>query len=533
MDESSESNKEKKEDTIETIDGLDSSVDNLLVAVRQDNRGKVEKGNPSTASPSTGSKPNRATKASVVTANGLHTITVNTIHGNVIAKVTDDARAGDTISGTVVAEATGKTAEERKANEAKLSELKLNFGSRFPKDKKELMIFITPRVIIQDEESSGASSSNPTNFTTKLPDTFDYTIGVNAPRTDTETVTITVASPIWFINNQPTTPPRTEPPPSPNDFLFQDIIQQGRTGQITGRDGMKVSDGNSANTRLMYGPLGSTVQDFEKNTENVAGGYGLIQPLAESPRKFVFQAPTTIARPVQLYLKKGNLETVAPANVLGINLSGKTNLSRNEHTDLKIDVFGLQGIRKSIPSTLEAQGVIRLEGGNYQQFTIQPSQVDPQGHYIRTVGGTGVEVGTWSATVTVVNDKFNVCLQDDGTPARVMLWNSFTGDYIFTNPVPPPQPKPPGGTVQPGDPTQSGGATVTPSNVTTPTGINLTGTGKPLLKGCIITLTHDAPDRRVFARLDACTKTGDATIQTSAPKTTFTIHDTSAFATCP
>jgi hypothetical protein len=45
------------------------------------------------------------------------------------------------------------------------------------------------------------------------------------------------------------------------------------------------------------------------------------------------------------------------------------------------------------------------------------------------------------------------------------------------------------------------------------------------MKGCIITLSHNAPDRRVFAKLDACTKTGDATVETNSPKADIKITD--------
>ena len=38
-------------------------------------------------------------------------------------------------------------------------------------------------------------------------------------------------------------------------------------------------------------------------------------------------------------------------------------------------------------------------------------------------------------------------------------------------------------------------------------------------------LTHNAPDRRVFANLDACNKTGNASVHTTSPKTTFNITD--------
>ena len=55
--------------------------------------------------------------------------------------------------------------------------------------------------------------------------------------------------------------------------------------------------------------------------------------------------------------------------------------------------------------------------------------------------------------------------------------------------------------------------------------MTLTGIGRPAMKGCIITLSHNAPDRRVFARLDMCTKTGDASVQTNSPKAEVNITD--------
>ena len=115
-------------------------------------------------------------------------------------------------------------------------------------------------------------------------------------------------------------------------------------------------------------------------------------------------------------------------------------------------------------------------------------------------------------------------------PNRLFHFNSFTGDY--TSPVAVEavaraapgagrkpevhlisleRQRPPGGTGPP--------PTVAPPPVT------LTGTGKPAMKGCIITLSHNAPDRRVFARLDACAKTGDASVQTNSQKADVEITD--------
>lgn len=492
MDESSDANKKKKEETIETIDGLNESVDRLLALGGARNSGKVE------------------------TAQGLNKLTFDTLNGRVTTYLPDDLRAGDTISGTVVAEPKGSTAEERKANGDKLSEFKLNFAPQ-SLDSKYIVV-LGPR--IDSPAEAGPTNPNVGTFTVKLPDNFDYKIDLNAPRTETETVTITVSGMIWFINNQSTTPPSTEPPSPASPFRIPELGQQGRPLEIFGP-----FDGNASNTTLMFGPPRSTVLDFEKNTENVSGGFGLIRPLAESPRKIVFNAPTNVAGPIELYVKEGPAQAAATCQNIGLRLTApKTDLLKGEKTTLTTEVFGLQGIKKPVPLTLEAEGVITMDGGMFQQLFIQPSQVGADGRYVTTRGITGVQAGGWSATSTVVTTPFNIVLRDPDPPQTIVL-NSFTGDYVFCG-----------------------------------AGIKLSGTGKIQRSGCSITLTHDAPDRRVFGRIDACTTVDNSrfftfyspgtnvdlivTVTDTRPvrrtiyfnplgKPAPPVQDVSAFATCP
>jgi hypothetical protein len=242
------------------------------------------------------------------------------------------------------------------------------------------------------------------------------------------------------------------------------------------------------------------VQDFEKNTENVSAGFGL---LTESPREAVFSSPEQVTGPMQITLHEGDTQTTGNYRNVGVNLTApKTSLLKGESTELHVEVSGLQGLTQPVPLTLESHGVITMVGGNYQPLVIQPSQVGADGRYSTTRGITGVQAGGWGATATVVTHRFDVCLQDP-TREFVLVWNTFNGEYVFTNPF---LPKPPA---------QIGSATPP----------NLTGTGKMIMKGCILTLQHNAPDRRVFATLDTCTQTGSATVQTVTPKVKFTITD--------
>jgi hypothetical protein len=383
---------------------------------------------------------------SLVTANGLQTVTFDTMSGRVIVNLPDDMRAGDTISGTVVAEPKGDTEEERANNIVKLSKVKLRIGSRFPKDQKDLLLMITPRVI--------------TDFSAELPESFNYTIRLDAPATAEPPVTITITGPIWFVNSETTGAARTVPP-APNDFQLPALGQQGRPVEIFGP-----FDGNSSNTTLNFKTVRSAVQDFEKNTENVSGGFGMI---AESPRKAVFTAPTNVTGPIELHLHEQDIKVQGNYRNVGVNLSApKTNLLKGEGTTLTVQVSGLEGIKQPVPLTLESRGVITMEGGMYQPLLIQPSQVGADGRYSTTRGITGVQAGGWTSTATVVTQPFNIVLRDP-SPPQTLLINSFTGDYVFCG-----------------------------------SGLKLSGAGQIKRQGCMITLDDDRPDRTVKGAFDGC-----------------------------
>jgi len=64
------------------------------------------------------------------TAFGLHTVTFDTLQGTVTINLPDDLAAGDSISGTVIAEAKGKTETERQQNQDQLNGLVVEFDKQ-------------------------------------------------------------------------------------------------------------------------------------------------------------------------------------------------------------------------------------------------------------------------------------------------------------------------------------------------------------------------------------------------------------------
>jgi len=69
-------------------------------------------------------------------------------------------------------------------------------------------------------------------------------------------------------------------------------------------------------------------------------------------------------------------------------------------------------------------------------------------------------------------------LQDDSNPANVLLFNTTTGDYTLCC-----------------------------------GGMSFSGKGSALLKGCVFTLQHSPPDRRLVVNVDFSQRRGTASLQ--------------------
>ena len=506
--------------------------------------------------------PAGAATSNVTTNGGLTVVTFQTDPGNIRVYLPDDMRAGDTISGTLVAEPNGQTKEERARNRSALNQYEVMIANSRPGVSDFILKLFrkkttTPNtgtgsnidfsepcvcpfgftstgggqfVTVEQTASTPTGAAVPATCLEGCPAFLAYGSVLDNASGDATTLeaqylnALTETQVQQIYETKETEKPTSEP--KPKEFLLPSVGQQGRRIEIFGP-----FDGYASNTTLRFGPPGSKVPDFEKGPENVSGGFGLIRPLAESPRKVVFESPTNFTAPVELMLKEGNAAVTGPYRNLGVQLSApKTNLMRGEKTTVTIEVRGLEGIQKDVPLQLDSKGVITMEGGNFQNVRIKPQEVTKDGRYTTTRAITGQQAGGFTVTATVIVTRFDFRLQDDLDPNRLFYFNSFTGDYLFACG---------GGSCRPGGSTggtQTGGTTGKPGGTTQPggtgtppivppTGLNLTGTGRPTMKGCIITLSHNAPDRRVFARLDACSKTGDANVQTNSPKAEFKITD--------
>jgi uncharacterized repeat protein (TIGR01451 family) len=107
-----------------------------------------------------------------------------------------------------------------------------------------------------------------------------------------------------------------------------------------------------------------------------------------------------------------------------------------------------------------------------------------------TVTCTATDLAGQTATCSFTVSLFNACIQDDSSPNRVIIFNTFTGDYIACC-----------------------------------GGFQLSGKGKITQQGCIVTLEHNAADRRVNAQIDFTTKKGNGAVQSPPGTTRCTITD--------
>jgi hypothetical protein len=108
-----------------------------------------------------------------------------------------------------------------------------------------------------------------------------------------------------------------------------------------------------------------------------------------------------------------------------------------------------------------------------------------------TVTCTATDASGNSTSCSFVVTTFDVCLQDDSAPSKVVLVNTLTGDYRYCC-----------------------------------AGTSYSGKGTLLVQGNIVTVQHNTPTRRVLIRLDKGIKLGTASLQAPPGVTICTIRDT-------
>ena len=277
--------------------------------------------------------------------NAVRTIILNAARGNIRISLPSDMAAGDTISGTVIAEPSGKDEKEKQKNADVLNGYVIEVNSKhFPVSGGVIQRFVIPpslvkppEIILLDPKGNKVSSAplqvRPAPNTTKTP-----------------------------------------------SFVIPQLGQSGNPISITGP-----FDGDSSNTKVQVGGVPAKV-------------------IAESPRNVIIETPGTVIGPSKIAVNENGQQSSGNFRALKIDLTApKTSLLKGESTELHVEVQGLQGITEPVSVQLQNQtpSNINLTGGNTQNIVIQPSQVLASGIFNWSTNITGVSSGGFVITGTL------------------------------------------------------------------------------------------------------------------------------------
>ena len=273
------------------------------------------------------------------TNNGLYVTNFTTPQGLIRVNLPDVMVAGDTVSGSIYTEPTGKNETERSQNLEALNSHVIDLNGQ--------------------ETAVGERT-----FTRSIKGTLTIVLLHHGQSVATATVPIAVKA-----------------PPSPTQFSAPTGGQQGRllqidcpcNGAFSSQDYVKI--GGTSLPLIAESPRKLVVH----NTSEVAGPTNM--DLGENGNSM--QCPF---RNIQVNLS-------AP----------KLNLIRGETTTLHVIVLGLGGMSgdQSLDLLNTSPGVIKMSGGEQQHLTIHGTEVRPDGTYTLERTLTGVTAGGFNVTATL------------------------------------------------------------------------------------------------------------------------------------
>jgi hypothetical protein len=322
--------------------------------------------------------------ATTDTAFGLHTATFDTLQGTVTANLPDDLSAGDTISGTVVAEAKGKTEDEKARNQDQLN------GYVVELEKQPAPV-----------DDKVAKWAIPSTVATAIPLVLKNREGKEVARAmipvKPQPEAPLQGSSKQKAGKQPSNEKNVEGSPSkPREiYAIPALAQAGKPLAIKGP-----FDGNITTTAIKIANQAASV-------------------LAESPRQVIAQTPAGLIGPGQVQLKKQD-RVVAEGKLVsvGVRLSAaKLNLVRGETTMMTVSVLGGESLTVPVVVNLvnRSPWVVRMEGGQRQRLSIDPKQLN--GAAVTTQRSlTGLRAGGFAITATV--DQALVAGTDRAAPSR-------------------------------------------------------------------------------------------------------------------
>ena len=297
-------------------------------------------------------------RATTDTAFGLITTTFDTLEGTVSVNLPDDVAAGDTISGTVIAEPKGATKDEQAKNEDSLNGYVVEVAKQeTPPQQKQGSKWIIPPAA---------------QF---IPVVLKNRQGKEVARTN-----------VPLSHGNVVNPKPNGDRPQDGNYSTPPFGQAGRPVSVNGP-----FDGDFGNT---YIKLGNNTAQF----------------LAESPRKVVVRSPANLTGPSTIEVnEQGNLVAKCNYQSIGVKLAAdKLNLIRGEQTTLTLTLNGLNGVNAPVSVQLinASPWTIRMEGGESQMITAQPQEFTG-GVFTAKRMLTGIKAGGFNINAVVNSNTFS------------------------------------------------------------------------------------------------------------------------------
>lgn len=266
---------------------------------------------------------------------GLKTATFNTPQGKINVNLPDDMAATDEISGTVIAEAVGKTPEEKEQNTDELN----GYVVEVAKTEEAPKVADQPKT----KKPPKVNPKEP-DFTCVIPPAVSLIKLILRNSKGTQVCTSEVPC-------LPTPPPM----PCPEDQCIMPTVGScGRPVQIKAP-----GDGHFSNSGVTIGGTPAKL-------------------LAESPRQTIAKSPTNVVGPTEIQRQEGNRVAKGKFNNLRVKMvAGKLGLQKGESTSVTVRVDGLEGMKEPVRLQIENRtpDVVTMSGGNTQEIIIRPEDV--------------------------------------------------------------------------------------------------------------------------------------------------------------
>jgi uncharacterized surface protein with fasciclin (FAS1) repeats len=298
-------------------------------------------------------------------ANGLNTTTFDTLVGTVTVNLPDDLAAGDTISGTVIAEAKKQDVPADQAkNQDELNGYVVEIAKQSTPSQMHDNDLVPCNAQIQVESfvKNVCGKWSIPDGVAKIPLVLKNKEGKIVAQAEVQVA------------------PKANPAKVTEGLLTPAIGQAGKPISVIGP-----FDGDFASTAVK---LGNLTAKF----------------LASSPRKVVVESPRDLKGPADIQVEyKGNLVAKCSYRSISIKLSAdKLNLMKGEQTSLTVTLAGLIGLLSpvSFQLTNNSANTLSMGGGNSQKISVDPKEVNGDSYTTRR-SLTGISAGGFSITAVV------------------------------------------------------------------------------------------------------------------------------------